>query len=172
MDSPPLSPTSGGSRRQQPLQSSLQSLSHASLQQIRAAFASTHTPGIATYPEAISIMSSYATQDAITAALERIDVNRTAAISFSDLANFLIAAQESLDFVARKGDAMDQFAHALTQPIHWSSIHRAAVNNLVYTTRPRGLVISGGRDGQVTLWDPATLECVTKIVHDCAENIR
>lgn len=142
---------------------SLLSLSHAALQHIRRAFAHTHSPGLATYPEAHAILSRYTSTRAIDAALRRIDVNRTQTISFSQLADFFIAGQESLDLVSAEEGALETFTHRFTQPIHWSSIHRSAVHVLAFATRPRPLLVSGGRDGQVALWDPDTLRCVTKV---------
>lgn len=145
------------------LQDSLLSLSHAALQHIRRAFAHTRTPGLATYPEAHALLSRHASPAAIDAALRRIDVNRTNTISFSLLADFLIAGQESQDLVTAEEEALDTFSHTFTQPIHWSSIHRAAVHVLVFAAKPRPLLVSGGRDGMVALWDPDTLRCVTKV---------
>lgn len=98
--------------------------------------------------------------DTITSA---IDVNDTGTIYYSDFTNYLISAGDS---DIRSGN---NFANRLTmhnnQNDQQKNTHSDSIDHIVCVRKPCPMIVTGGRDGKLILFDSDSLELIANISH-------
>jgi hypothetical protein len=109
------------------------------------------------------VISQYIPLPLVENVYRAIDVNDLGFVRYSDFTNYLIASEAGSSFSARNFMAKLSFLH--TQEDDGTQIHRDMVDCMVYTKRPCPMLITGGRDGALNLWNPETLEQMTSIDH-------
>jgi WD40 repeat protein len=100
-----------------------------------------------------------------------IDVNDVGFVNYSDFTNYLIASEAGLSFSSKI------YISRLTPFIQQdddssvSVIHRDAIDCLCYVRKPCPMIISGGRDGMLAIWDPDSLSLMKNISHSNKNDI-
>ena len=95
---------------------------------------------------------------------EKIDVNDEGFVSFTDFINFLISSEA--------GSVLAHSLHAtklikrLEQLDDATVVHRDMIDHICFTLKPMPVLITGGRDGLVRLWDPNELSLLANIAHE------
>jgi WD40 repeat protein len=110
-----------------------------------------------------ALLSKYIPLNLVDDMYRSIDVNDMGYITYSDFTNYLITSEEgsafsSSAYAMRLVQSTEQGEHS-----NWS--HRDMIDCLVYVKKPCAMIITGGRDGQLSLWNAETLELITHILH-------
>jgi len=92
-----------------------------------------------------------------------IDVNDVGYVDFSDFTNYLIASENNSAFSAKT--YISRLVPYLQQEDDVGVVHRDCIDCLLYLRKPCHMLVTGGRDGQLSLWDPESLELLANIAH-------
>lgn len=109
------------------------------------------------------LISAYIPLSLVENVYRAIDVNDLGHIKYSDFTNYLIASEAGSSFSART--FISKLSYTFAQDDDSSIVHRDMIDCLVYSRRPCPMFITGGRDGQLSIWDPDTLDIITNIDH-------
>lgn len=109
------------------------------------------------------LISHYIPRPLVESVYRSIDVNDVGYVNYSDFTNYLIASEAGSSFSAKI--YISRLVPFLQQEDDASIIHRDAIDCLVYVKRPCPMIITGGRDGQLTIWDPDSLLLMKNIDH-------
>jgi WD40 repeat protein len=110
-----------------------------------------------------NLLAQYVPRPIVDSVYRSIDVNDVGYVNYSDFTNYLIASEAGSSFSAKI--YISRLVPLLQQEDDASIIHRDAIDCLVYVKRPCPMVITGGRDGQLSIWDPDTLLLMKNIDH-------
>jgi hypothetical protein len=92
-----------------------------------------------------------------------IDVNDTGYVTYSEFTNFLIAAEAGSSHSAKNSGS--RLVMTAQQEEGSSANHHDFIDHMTYSTKPCPMLITGGRDGQVALWNPTDLQLIKIIPH-------
>lgn len=110
-----------------------------------------------------AVISAYIPLPLVESVYRSIDVNDVGYVDFSDFTNYLIASENNSAFSAKT--YISRLIPYLQQEDEIGVVHRDCIDCLLYLRKPCHMLISGGRDGQLSLWDPETLQLLTNIHH-------
>ena len=110
-----------------------------------------------------NLMSEYIPESLIETIYRAIDVNDAGYLNYSDFTNYLIAAEAGSRFSSQT--YASRLVLAVQQEADSSVMHRDFIDSLVYVRKPIPMLITGGRDGQISIWDPEELKLITHINH-------
>jgi hypothetical protein len=110
----------------------------------------------------LGIMSPYAAETVY----RMIDTNGKGGVSFSEFVDFFVTAtaaggssgrlsSDSFYFIQRPG----------SRATSTSLDHRDCIDQICAFARPCRMVVTGGRDGQLLVWKPSSLQLMAKIDH-------
>eukprot|EP01039_Chlorochromonas_danica_P001258 gene1258-1371_t len=112
----------------------------------------------------ITLITQYIPYHLVDNIYRSIDVNDVGYVRYADFTNYLIASEAGFSFTTKNFIA--KLVLSFTQDDHLLGInHRDAIDCLVHVKRPCPMIITGGRDGQLSLWDPETLHLIKTIDH-------
>jgi hypothetical protein len=109
------------------------------------------------------VISAYIPQALVDSVYRSIDVNDVGYVNYSDFTNYLIASEAGSSFSAKM--YISRLVPYFHQDDDASIIHRDAIDCMVYVKRPCPMIITGGRDGQLSIWDPDSLLLMKNIDH-------
>ncbi len=92
-----------------------------------------------------------------------IDVNDIGYVNYSDFTNYLISAEAGSTFSSKTYTT--RLVLFNQQDDNINVIHRDFIDSLVFVRKPCPMLLSGGRDGQISIWDPTELTLVRNIQH-------
>lgn len=98
-----------------------------------------------------------------------IDVNDVGYINYSDFTNYLIASEEGSAFSSKT--YVSRLVMNLEQEEENLVTHRDMIDCMIYVKKPCAMIITGGRDGQVSLWHAESLELITHIQHRAKNSV-
>lgn len=98
-----------------------------------------------------------------------IDVNDVGYINYSDFTNYLIASEEGSAFSSKT--YVSRLVMHFEQEEENMVTHRDMIDCMVYVKKPCAMIITGGRDGQVSLWHAESLELITHINHRAKNSV-
>ena len=124
---------------------------------------SKHGNNSLTTAEFKSLISEYIPLKLVETICGAIDVNDTGYVNYSAFTNYLIAAEAGSSFSART--YITRLVKSGEQSEQPGILHRDFIDFLVYVKKPCPMVISGGRDGQLQLWEPQELSLITPVQH-------
>lgn len=107
-----------------------------------------------------SILSQYIPPNHVENVYKAIDVNDLGFVTYSEFTNFLIASEAGFSFSSKVYNNRLIPIYAQEDD---SNSHRDSIDNLIFVKKPCPMLISGGRDGFISLWDPETLSIMTSI---------
>jgi hypothetical protein len=110
-----------------------------------------------------NIISKYISPSLVENIYRSIDVNDVGYVEYSAFTNFLIASEAGSSFSAR--NFLARLTPYFSQENESPFLHRDAIDCMVYVKRPCPMVITGGRDGQLFLWEPEHLSLIKSIDH-------
>eukprot|EP01033_Poteriospumella_lacustris_P012679 gene12679-9071_t len=135
------------------------------LSQLEVAFANSKTGYYSLRAEEFrALIAEYIPVALVESVYRAIDVNDVGRVNYADFTNYLIASEAGSSFSARTVIAKLSFLHAQEEDSSLG-IHRDAIDCLLYVRKPIPMVVSGGRDGQVGLWEPDSLLPIAFIDH-------
>lgn len=110
-----------------------------------------------------ALLSEYIPEKEIDFIYEKIDVNDEGVIKFSDFINTLIAAEDGSSFA--NNAYANKLVSKLVQEDDNHHIHKDNIDHLCFVLKPRKMIITGGRDGQISIWDAEDLWHIGNIYH-------
>jgi WD40 repeat protein len=110
-----------------------------------------------------SLIARYIPYHLVESIYRSIDVNDVGYINYSDFTNYLIASEASSTFSSRA--YMSRLVMNMQQEEETGVTHKDSIDCMVYVKKPFAMIITGGRDGQISLWYADTLELITHIQH-------
>lgn len=93
-----------------------------------------------------------------------IDTNDVGVVTYSDFTSYLIASEAGSSFSEKTFISRLVLLGTQDMP-SVQYVHRDFIDCLVYLAKPVGLLMSGGRDGQLAMWDPDSLNLVRLVDH-------
>ena len=114
------------------------------------------------------LLSKYIPLHLVDNIYRSIDVNDTGYINYSDFTNYLISSEDGSTFSSKTYSS--RLVQHIQQQDHNNNnlsniYHKDMIDCIVYITKPCSMLITGGRDGQLSLWNPETLQLITHINH-------
>lgn len=116
-----------------------------------------------------AVIAAYIPLALVESVYRSIDVNDVGYVDFSDFTNYLIASENNSVFSAKT--YISRLVPYMQQEDISGIVHRDCVDTLLYLRKPCHMLVSGGRDGQLSLWDPETLQLLTNIYHQPKNSI-
>lgn len=110
-----------------------------------------------------SVIAEYIPLKLVENICRAIDVNDTGYVNYSSFTSYLIAAEAGSSLSAKT--YITRLVKSHEQPEQPGILHRDFIDFLVYVKKPCPMVISGGRDGQLQLWEPQELSLITPVQH-------
>lgn len=92
-----------------------------------------------------------------------IDVNDVGRVNYSDFTNYLISSEAGSSFSSKAYTT--RIVVAVQQEDTQAAAHRDFIDCLVFVRKPCPMLITGGRDGLVSLWDPSDLSHIKSVAH-------
>ena len=92
-----------------------------------------------------------------------IDVNDIGHVNYSDFTNYLISSEAGSSFSSKAYTT--RIVMTAQQEDNMAHTHRDFIDCLVFVRKPCPMLVTGGRDGVVSLWDPAELVHIRTIDH-------
>ncbi len=92
-----------------------------------------------------------------------IDVNDLGYVYYSDFTNYLISSEAGTSFSSKTYTT--RIVMVAQQEENMGIMHRDFVDCLAYVKKPCPMLITGGRDGQISLWDPSDLSWIKHVQH-------
>jgi WD40 repeat protein len=111
-----------------------------------------------------NLLQRYLPEEQCQHIYEKVDVNDDGYVSFMEFIDFLISSEA--------GTILAHALHAtklkkcLEQVDDPRSVHRDMIDHICYSHNPMPVIITGGRDGNVRLWDPSELALIRSIKHE------
>jgi hypothetical protein len=93
---------------------------------------------------------------------QKIDVNGEGEITFPDFMNFLVSSEAGSNW------ANSMHSSKLTLRLEQADgegVHKDMIDHVCFVSKPMPMIITGGRDGNVTIWDPVHLHKIASIHH-------
>jgi hypothetical protein len=115
-----------------------------------------------------SLLSNYIPHQLVGKIYRAIDVNDTGSVNYSDFTNYLISA-ESSSTVSAKTNVTRLIMHIQQSEIELKEIHKELIDCMVFTKKPCPMIITGDRNGKVSLWNPKDLTLI-KVLHHKDKN--
>lgn len=115
------------------------------------------------------LMVRYIPLNLVDSIYRSIDVNDVGYINYSDFTNYLIASEEGSTFSSKS--FVSRLVMNLEQEEEGLVTHRDMIDCMVYVKKPCAMIITGGRDGQVSLWHAESLELITHIQHRAKNSV-
>jgi hypothetical protein len=109
------------------------------------------------------VMSKYIPLHLVDDIYRSIDVNDIGFINYSDFTNYLISAEEGSSFSSKTYATRLVVSMEQEEDDRWT--HKDMIDCMVYVKKPCAMIITGGRDGQLSLWNAETLLLITHIAH-------
>jgi WD40 repeat protein len=110
-----------------------------------------------------ALISQYIPRPIVDSVYRSIDVNDVGYVNYSDFTNYLIASEAGSSFSAKI--YISRLVPMLQQEDDASIMHRDGIDCIAYVKRPCPMIITGGRDGQLSIWDPDNLLLMKNIEH-------
>eukprot|EP01038_Epipyxis_sp_PR26KG_P010466 gene10466-14060_t len=108
------------------------------------------------------LISEYIPLELVEIIYRAIDVNDIGLIQYADFTNYLISSEAGNSFSSRMYGSrliMDK------QQSNQDEMHTELVDCINYAGKPWNMIISGGRDGQILLWDQNDLRLIKNVTH-------
>lgn len=109
------------------------------------------------------LLSKYIPLSLVDDMYRSIDVNDVGYINYSDFTNYLIASEEGTAYSSRTYATRLVLSVEQEENATWR--HKDMIECMIYVKKPCAMIITGGRDGQLSLWNAETLELITHIDH-------
>ncbi len=109
------------------------------------------------------LLSAYIPLHLVDNIYRSIDVNDVGYINYSDFTNYLIASEEGSSFTSKT--YISRLVMNLEQEEENLVTHKDMIECMIYVKKPCAMIITGGRDGQLSLWHAESLELITHIAH-------
>lgn len=109
------------------------------------------------------LMARFIPLNLVDSIYRSIDVNDVGYIKYSDFTNYLIASEEGSAFSSKT--YATRLVLNFTQEDDNTTVHKDMIDCMVYVKKPCAMVITGGRDGQLSLWNAESLDLITHIAH-------
>jgi WD40 repeat protein len=125
--------------------------------------------GRITFAEFKQVMKQFTNDTvAIEQIYQKIDNKNTGCITFSEFASFLLATEAGTQWAQTKNASKwvlrnDLIASPITATA--ASVHRDAINCICFVPKPHPMLITGGQDGQLLIWDPTDLSLMASLEH-------
>jgi len=108
-------------------------------------------------------LSKYLPPDQVVEMFQAMDTNDTGSVSFEDFTNYMIAVDMS-DRVTN--NHMSKLTLAMVQSEHHEGsehYHRDSIDCVTYAHKPCSMIVSGGRDGLIGMWNTQNLSLIKLI---------
>ena len=137
--------------------------------------------GRITFAEFKQVMKQFSHDHAAIAQIyQKIDIAHTGFITFSAFASFLLATEAGTEWARGKNSSHWVLRNDLIAPPNTATaatVHRDAVTCVCFMPIPHPMLISGGQDGQLLVWDPYDLSLMASLEHTdkhavCVQQLR
>jgi WD40 repeat protein len=121
----------------------------------------------------IALLAEYVPKRDAELMYKKIDVNNDGKVEWHEFTGFLINADSIRGINSAIGSKASSAAVAgpvfrPTEKLSQASgehVHRDMIEHIAYSARPYPIVVTGCRDGSISLWNAADLSYITKILH-------
>jgi hypothetical protein len=119
-----------------------------------------HLPGT----EFKELLRMYLPDSQVQQIYEKIDVSDDGFVTFMDFIDFLISSEAGTILAhALHATKLKKNVEQMDDP---RSVHRDMIDHMCYSNNPMPVLVTGGRDGKVQLWDPDELGLICSIGHE------
>ena len=109
------------------------------------------------------LLSKYIPLKLVDDMYRSIDVNDVGYINYADFTNYLITSEEGSSFSSKTYTSKLVLNAPQQEDAEWS--HKDMIDCMIYVKKPCAMIITGGRDGQLSMWNAETLQLITHIDH-------
>eukprot|EP01035_Chromulina_nebulosa_P023791 gene23791-30858_t len=115
----------------------------------------------------VEFLAPYVSSSQVEAMFRSMDINDIGSVSYADFTNFLITMETSTDMsrgnISKLLPAKTQAPMRIENDNDTEYYHRDNIDCLVYVHKPCSMIVSGGRDGLIGLWDTQELRLIKLI---------